>query len=165
VATLLLTQRSDSSYVRPHQSLVGERIWGWLHSWRLDHALARGEAPDSSAALFLRAHRLIGPKFRRALAAEIRALPAAALRARHPFDPRVPVRRQQVLESLELLEKLADRLEAPEPVDARGVAQVRVLLRDGESPLFDPDRGVEFAEAFEAALEALEPVAAFDWLG
>jgi hypothetical protein len=42
---------------------------------------------------------------------------------------------------------------------------VRVLLRDGESPLFDPDRGVEFAEAFEAALEALEPVAAFDWLG
>ena len=163
MATLLLTHRSDTSYVRPHRSLVRERISARLHSWRLDHTLALGEQPDSSAALFLRAHRLIGPRCRRELAHEIRALPANARRANHPFDPHVPLRRREILDAAELLEELADRLEAPEPVDARGVAQVRVLLRDGESPLFNPGRANQLAEAFEAALEALEPAVALDW--
>jgi hypothetical protein len=66
--------------------------------------------------------------------------------------------------ALELLNDLADRLEAPEPVDARGVAQVLMILRDAESPLFRPGRAGRLAEAIEAALDALEPEPALDWL-
>jgi hypothetical protein len=163
MTTVLLTERPDALYVRPHESVVRDVLWAKLGSWRLDHALARGTAPDSSAALSLRAHKLIGPRFRCGLAAQLRALPAIAQCPPHPFDSRVPIRARAVLDSLELLEELADRLAAPEPVDPRGVARVQVLLRDGESPLFNPNLAREFRESFEAALEALEPETATDW--
>lgn len=164
MATLLLTQRSDTSSVRLHRSLVTVRIWVWLRSWQLDYALAHGVAPDSSAALSLRAYRLIGPRRRRALARELRRLPATAARPQYRFDPHVRLRRREVVRALELLNDLADRLEAPEPVDARGVAQVLTILRDAESPLFRPGRAGRLAEAIEAALDALEPEPALDWL-
>jgi hypothetical protein len=80
------------------------------------------------------------------------------------FDPHVPLRRREVVAALALLKDLADRREAPEPVDGRGVAQVLMILRDGESPLFKPGRAGRLAEAFEAALDALEPEPVLDWL-
>lgn len=164
MATLLLTEPSDTSYVRLQRSLGTVRIWVWLRSWHIDYALAHGAAPDSSAALSVRAHRLIGPRCRRGLVRELRGLPASALRAQHPFDPHVRPCRREVAAALEVLGDLADRLDAPEPVHARGVAEVLMILRDGESPLFKPVRAGRLAEACEEALEALEPELALDWL-
>jgi len=46
MATLLLTQRSDASYIRPHRILLRERIWVLLRSWHLDYALAHGAVPS-----------------------------------------------------------------------------------------------------------------------
>jgi hypothetical protein len=61
-----------------------------------------------------------------------------------------------VLQGVGLLEELAQRLEGPEPVGARAVAQIRVLLRSGESPLFDPNAAREFVHALRTTLAALE---------
>lgn len=55
---------------------------------------------------------------------------------------RVPVSRAQVLEAESELSLLAQRLSAPGPVAARGVALVRALLGDGVGPLYD-DRSVQ----------------------
>jgi hypothetical protein len=132
------------------------RIRARLCAWRLDQALAQGAPPDSDPALSLRAHRLIGPVVRRGLAAELRALPRKAADACHPRDPRVPICRHAVLAAAELINELADQLAAYEAVDARGVAQVMVLMRDGQSPLFGPARADELGERIHDALEALE---------
>jgi hypothetical protein len=155
VATILLTEQPDARYVRPHTVCTRDRLQVRLWPWRLDRALARGALPDSSAALSLHAHRLIGRNVRRALARELRELPGSAAHPRSRLDPTVPICRKGVLQAVELIEELAQRLEGPEPVDARGVAQVRNLLRSAESPLFDLNGVEEFGRALQAALDAL----------
>ena len=69
--------------------------------------------------------------------------------------------RTEVLATAETLGDLAERLVSPGPLGARGLAQVRLLVTDGASPLYW--RGAtEDLHAFAArALEALEP--AFLW--
>jgi hypothetical protein len=68
MATILLTGQKDPSYVRAHQIRTSDRLRARLCAWQLDRALARGEPPDSTVALSLRAHRLIGPSIRHMLA-------------------------------------------------------------------------------------------------
>jgi hypothetical protein len=52
---------------------------------------------------------------------------------------------------------LADRLERPDPVDVRGVAQVSVLLTDGAGPLHCNRGAGRLIAAARAAGEALAP--------
>jgi hypothetical protein len=158
MSTILLTEQQDTRYVRPRPILTLDRLRARVCSSRLDRALANGAPPDASADLSLHAHRLIGPRIRRELARELRALPREAARSRHPMNPQVPICRREVLEAGDLLEQLADRLADADPVDPCGVAQVLVLLRDGDSPLFHPSRARELERTVEAALSALEPV-------
>ena len=49
------------------------------------------------------------------------------------------------------------RLAGPGPVDARGVAQLHLLLTDGTSPLFSHPHADELEATLEGALDALEP--------
>ncbi len=113
-------------------------------------------SPDSSVTLSLHAHRLLGPSARLALARALRALPRDAVRQRTRLNSAVPICWRQVLEAGETLNRLADRLAGREPVDALGVATLRVLLRDGRSPLFDPRRAQELELTLHRALDALE---------
>lgn len=156
MATILLTGQTDTSYVRVHPIGTSDRLRARLHAWQLDRALARGAPPDSTVALSLRAHRLIGPGVRHAMARELRALPHQAARAQNRLAPGVPICRRQVLQAAGVLALLADRLADSEPVEALGVAQLRVLLRDASSPLFDPNRARELEPELHAALDALD---------
>jgi hypothetical protein len=61
-----------------------------------------------------------------------------------------------VLQAAGLLVELSDRLEGAGPVEARGVAQLRALLRNGESPLFDPNGADEFVGSLQTTLDVLE---------
>lgn len=154
--TILLTTQEDTYFVRPQPIRTRDRLRARLFAWQLDRALARGAPPDSTAVLSLRAHRLIGPGSRRAVARELRALPRQAAQPKSRLDPGVPICRRQVLQAAEILAELADRLANWEPVDALGVAQLRVLLRDGCSPLFDPNPAHRLERALRAASDALE---------
>jgi hypothetical protein len=156
VATILLTEHPDARYVEPRTVRIRDRLRARLWAWQLDRALALGAWPDSSAALSLRAHRLISGHVREALTHEVRELLAQASRPRNPLDPGVPICRRGVRRAAGLLEELAGRLEGQEPVDACGVAQVRALLRNADSPLFDLDAEDEFVRAVQATLGALE---------
>lgn len=156
MATILLTEQPDARYVEPYTVRRRDRLRARFCTWKLDRALARGASPDSSPALSLRANRLIGRNLRRRLAQELRELPAHAVRPPCRLDAGVPICRQGVLRAVGLLEELAARVEGRDPVDARGVAQVRALLTNPDSPLFDP-AGVEaFVRALRTTLDSLD---------
>lgn len=57
----------------------------------------------------------------------------------------------------EALEALADRLLGSAPVDARGIAQLQLLLRDSSSPLYYRLRAGDLEQALREADDALEP--------
>ena len=47
------------------------------------------------------------------------------------------------------------RLSAPKPVDPRGVAQTKLLLRDGDSPLYRPQLTGSLRPALQQAIDSL----------
>lgn len=157
MATLLVTRRSSSSYVSCKRGGLGRRVLTRLRAWSLDSQLARGACPDTSAALSLRAHQLIGVTERRRLAREIASVLREACRSPWMQDWEVPIYRRQVLAARTDLCELADRLLTPMPVDACGVAQVQMLLRDGGGPIYWPSQGDALQRAVCAAIDALEP--------
>ena len=156
MATILLTEQPDARYVELHTVRRRDRLRARFCTWKLDRALARGASPDSSPALSLRANRLIGREARCRLAQELRELPAHAARPPCRLEAGVPICRQGVLQAVGLLEELAARLEGREPVDASGVARVRVLLTNADSPLFDPVGAEAFVRATRMTVDALE---------
>ncbi|MGH2867428.1 MAG: hypothetical protein ACRDNK_07660 [Solirubrobacteraceae bacterium] len=126
-----------------------------LHAPSLDQALAAGASPDSSGPLSLRAQYLIGAPARRDLARTLRRLVDAASRPFGPLSPGVPVCRRKVLASQGTLWDLANRLTSAEPVEARGVAQVRMLIT-GDGPVYHRHAADDLQPAVQAALAALE---------
>jgi len=154
VSTLVLTEPHGIAIV--HCCRAHERVLVRLRAWRLDTALASGVSADSSAALSLRARMLIGARTRRKQSAHIRRVLQAAVRSPDLRGPAVPVCRQKVLTARPALEALAERLERPGPVDARGVAHVRLLLRDGGGPLYSRPDADDLEHPLHVALDALE---------
>lgn len=138
------------------RSRTRTRLSAQLRSRELDRTLASGVSPDSSAVLSLRAHRLISARTRDALARSIRTLIADAERPLGPLAPSLPICRRKVLRSRESLKQLADRLMRHEPVDARGVAKVNLLLGHGRGPVYDGPAADDLTAAVQEALQALE---------
>ncbi len=61
------------------------------------------------------------------------------------------------------MELLLERLLAPAPVPARGVALVNLLLSDGTGPLYRRGSQADLAAMVTQAVDALDP--ANDWPG
>jgi hypothetical protein len=106
-----------------------------LRSGRLDSRLASGTAPESSDLLFTHARRIVRPRSCAALASGLRNVAVAAQRPAR-MSKRVPVARPGIDAARGELFALAERLERPGPIQARGVAHVRLLLGSGSSPLY-----------------------------
>lgn len=152
----LLVDPKYPECVLPARGRPPTHLWMHLHASRLDQALAAGVSPDLSAPLSLRARDLIGAPARGDLARTLRRLVDAASRPFVPLTPGVPVCRRKVLASRETLWELADRLASGDPVQARGVAQVRLLLIAGDGPLYHRPAADDLEPAVQAALAALE---------
>jgi hypothetical protein len=131
-----------------------------LRASRLDRRLGKGEPPESSIALALRAQRLVRPAARRELARTLLRLLALAA---GPPTATVTVRvsRCRVRAAASELYRLVDRLVAGGPVSAYGVVQLKALLADGSGPLYHRDNpddlGARLREV-RASLDALRPV-------
>jgi hypothetical protein len=155
--TPLLTCPAEADWLVAQPCRLHARVLARLGAWGLDRALAAGARPDAGAMLSLRAHRLIGSTMRRALAAELRDLVPEALRVTHPLDNGVGICAIGVLFAEETIRAVADRLDGWGPVEPAGVAQVRVLLRDGTGPLYSQEPTDELERSLQRALAALEP--------
>ena len=68
-----------------------------------------------------------------------------------------PLRRPAARASLDLLEKLEQRLAGESPVAARGVLLAQALLRDASSPLYSEETEHLLGPALRRILGALEP--------
>jgi hypothetical protein len=153
---LLVRGSGEASYVMAQRIRVRDRITARVRAARLDTALAAGVAPESSAALELRAEALIGPVARK-LGMRLRQILAGAQATRPGPGVAIPISVALVRESEAELSLLAERLLGGGPIGARGVATVRALLCDGGGPLYGRFRDSgELRAALDAALEALE---------
>jgi hypothetical protein len=155
MATVLLTTGLELSSPTIIHCGARERAIAHLSATRLDRALAAGLCPDSSTLASLRARTLIGISTRRTLAQGLRHLVTAARTPVLTMTP-VPLCRRKIVDAEEMLGHLAERLSAAGPVDVRGVAQIRLLLHDGRSPVYGDPLADDLRPALHAATEALE---------
>jgi hypothetical protein len=153
---LVLADERNPGCVIVRRARAGSRLRAHLCARRLDRALAAGIPPDSRADLSVRAHGLIGSRERLALARALRRLIADAEPTARPLRFSVPICRRKVRRSRQALVDLVDRLLGDEPVDARGLAQIRLLLSDGAGPLYMHPHADDLEPALAGAVAALD---------
>ncbi len=147
-------------YVR-HASLL-QRLECHLLGDRLDRSLAAGVAPESDVVLALRAQRLACLTSRRELARSLQRILDAAAQPEHGLNPHASMAiLSRVTTYRTDLELLVDHLVAPAPLSARGVALVRLLLRDGTGPLYRYESRADLGAMVRQVTAALDPGA--DW--
>ncbi len=121
---------------------------------RLDRELAGGADPGADPALELRARRLLTLASRWRLADGIETIVSRA--ADTPsFSSRVPLRRAAILGARPEIESLIAELSADHDCSVRGIALVRLLLTDGDSPLYRRGPDGELLAAIREAHGAL----------
>ena len=143
-------------YVEP--VTLRRRVRCSLLADRLDRWLADGIEPETDVLLALRAQQLACPATRTDLARTVGRLLRAADEPEHAFTraPSIAVL-ERVRVAAPELRSLVDHLLAPVPVSARGVALVRLLLRDGSGPLFRYESREDLRLQVRRATDALEP--------
>jgi hypothetical protein len=131
-----------------------------LRARALDAGLAAGTRPEASAQLAVRAIAITRSAFRGCLADALeRLLIHAARPAGLRPTPLTSARRQVVLAATDQLDALIRRLRAGDPVAARGVAEVIMLISDGTGPLQAGTSEPDLPSAISTALGHLdEPI-------
>jgi hypothetical protein len=127
-----------------------------LRGRSLDLGLSKGEDPASSPVLTRRAAWLTSRKNRHALARSIRRLLDPPSGRRPGPSAAVPPHRGELAGARMLLARVAALLEIDEPVYARGVARLQLLLSEGGSALYAPHRTGELRCEVDGILDALE---------
>jgi hypothetical protein len=131
------------------------RLEARVRSWRLDHALAAGAEPRTSALLSCRAAQLTSSDYRDRLAEALRdSLTRSTLGG--SYGAGAPLASACIRANSGTLLALASRLASDRRVDAAGVARTRLLLVDACSPLYEPATTLELEDALESALIGLD---------
>ena len=122
---------------RSFRPQLAVRVRARLHAPFLDRELASGIAPWRSPLHAARALALTGDRNRRGLARSLERLVEQAQHARSQYRGAViyPCR-EQVMEALPALLTIAGRLRSADPIDARAIARLRILLSDGSGPCY-----------------------------
>ena len=158
-STVLVTCGRPGTVVAERPRLR-DRLAAHWRARRLDRALANGIAPETSAALALRAQRLTEADRRWSIAGTLRRIVRDVEADRGPRPGRVAPHPQAVVAASEQLTELADTLDDPGPVEAHGVAQAWLLLTDGTGPLYNPGSSEPLSARAAQAAHHLRPWAA-----
>jgi hypothetical protein len=157
VTTVLLTTVADEDVIAARRSGLRRRLAVRLHSLTLDRELAEGLDPDDTVSRSMRAAALISSRTRRRLAKQLRRIVELAYVPKMPLDATVPLARAAIIARHAQIEELAALLDGPEPLEARGVAFVALLLTEPCSPLYGSYRPASSLEEWlEAAIEAVQ---------
>ena len=117
------------------------RLLAHLRALWLDRQLAAGVVPWHSKVHAVRSLQLTSDRSRRALARSLEHLIEHAEMSRSQLGGGSAVVipcREQVREARPVILATAARLRASAPVDARGMARLRLLLTDGTGPCYTP---------------------------
>jgi hypothetical protein len=131
-----MTVAAFTSHAIPRRSGLLTRLKAATGRHALDRRLARGAEPEASPELACRARVLGGWRVRHSFAD---ALERVVREAEHPddrFTAAIPVARDEVLAARDDLLRAARALRAEPRSNARGIAEVSLLLTDGAGPLF-----------------------------
>jgi hypothetical protein len=143
--------------VEPRPVRLRDRIAARVRAFDLDRRLAEGVPPERSAALALRARRLVDPRYGEHLARRLSEVVHEALFGRRRRAS-IPIRLDAVAAVSAEIDDLARRLVAPGAAAVPGIAQVGLLLSDGAGPLYSSRSGEDLAGAVRRARAALELV-------
>jgi hypothetical protein len=130
------------------------RLRARVFSYRYDCELEAGVDPEPGSALEVHGARLSTDTERADLSHALRVVLHDAEAGTSVRQGRVPVRGDAVRRSADVIESVIDRLESPSPTRVRGIARLRILLADGQGPLYRSDRG-SLAAAMRGVLAAL----------
>ena len=116
-------------------SSLAARVLARMRAAQYDRQLAVGVTPKTGSALAAHRARITSTAERHALARSLRGILRDA-RSGTPSSVRVPVNVENIEAALDVLDRVALRLQAPPPVCCRGMARLRLVLADGTGPLY-----------------------------
>ncbi|MCW2650347.1 MAG: hypothetical protein QOE41_4705 [Mycobacterium sp.] len=145
----------DSSDIKfPVRAPITARVSATFFSARLDHQVESGAVAPAGSTLAVHAARLTSTRERERLA---RALRRIASDARNP-NPGIRVgvapHGAAILAVEDLVDEVTLLLRRHGPVRARGIARLRMLLSEGNGPLYRSGRG-SLAAAMRGVIAAL----------
>ena len=132
----------------------GTRLAARLRAGKFDRMLAVGVPAPAGSALALHAARLTSADEREAIAHTLRSAVNDARNREAPLSSRVPLNVPNIAAAEDRIDAVTLRLHSPQPVSARGVARLRMLLSDGSGPMYRYGRG-DLEGRLGAALAAL----------
>lgn len=148
--------------VRPRRP--GDGVLARAFGASLDASLAAGCPPESSRLLAARARDIVALRRRRSVAGSWEHVLRVARRAQRAgragsraTAAAVPVCADRIVAAEPAIRDLMNRLAAPLPVQARGVAMARVLLTDATSPVYNRRARVDLGAAVATAAAQLDP--------
>jgi hypothetical protein len=154
-----LSASATPALVPPERGLRRQGLLARLRGRRLDHELAQGTPPWHSGLHAARSRQITGARCRRALARALeRILDELDLAQPMIWTAAIPICREQVAEARPLLLLVAARLRADVPLAACGVARLRLLLFEGDSPMYARSSPDALALALENVLDSLQAV-------
>jgi hypothetical protein len=143
---------------------LGDGVLARVFGASLDAELAAGRPPESSRLLAARARDIVSLRRRRSIANSWEHVLRVARRTQrvrrtgsHTTAAAAPVCADQLVAAEPAIRDLMNRLSAPLPVPARGVAMARVLLTDGTSPVYNSHACLDLGETVAAAAAQLDP--------
>jgi hypothetical protein len=142
--------RASSPSTRPTR--ITARVIAKLLAARFDKQLAAGATPTRGSAMAVHATRLRSVTERAQLAASLRSIVEGERSIAHIHQ--VGVHRARVGAASEVIEQVIGRLQGTESVQARGVAQLRVLMSNAAGPFYQYGSG-ELRVELRAALAAM----------
>jgi len=145
----------DPLVIRPCR--VADRMLARALGASLDASLAVGCSPESSRLLAARAQDIVSLPHRGSLAGSWEHLLRAAHRAPTGRRSAVPLNVAAILAAEPAIRELTQRLTAPLPVSAHGVAAATMPLTNATSPVYGRRRSDELAGLLEAAIDLLDP--------
>jgi hypothetical protein len=151
----------SSSFRRPGRSRPGRlrrRLARW-HAWHLDTVLAAGASPAPGTLLGAHAAGLNELSSRWDLASAWRNLLALVDGDDAPSRWSVRPLSAAVTTARCEIEQLIAALYSLEPVNPRGVALARLLVRDGTGPVYNPASEEALIDAVDECLRALDATA------
>jgi hypothetical protein len=149
------TEREDT---RPDAANVplSMRMWARIFAGRYDHQVDRQASVVAGTPLAAHSARLASRRERQEMAETLTVLLQDAHRAPgiRTKSARVPIRTAAVQQSEDVVHDVLARLLGPLPVQARGMARLRILLSDGRGPVYRSGSG-SFPAAMRGVLAAL----------
>jgi hypothetical protein len=149
---------ADPPVIRPGR--LADRMLARALGASLDQQLATGCAPESCRLLAARAQDIVSLPHRESLARSWDHLLRVARRAPTLRTPAVPLNAAAILAAEPAILELMERLIAPLPVPAQGVAAATIPLTNATSPVYgrqSPDAPDALAGLLDDAINQLDP--------